>query len=261
MSPETLRLISTISPVEAGLVDLLANSFKQATGHTTEITAAGTGQAMDKARTGAFDLLLVHAPQQEQAFVAAGHATGRYPLLYSDFVLLGPESDPANIRQCSPQVALQRIAATQSAFLSRADGSGTHIREQELWQAAEVKPQGQWYRTFNEGHRGNQATLLAAEAQQAYLLMDRVSYLSLKSQLSLTLLVEQHPLLVNAMALLPVNPERHQPPTRHTLALAFISHCCSLPVQELIRQFRADEMGETLFFPDSAAWHALADQS
>jgi tungstate transport system substrate-binding protein len=245
-----LRLVSTISPVEAGMTDWLAQGFSQQRGVEVRVTAAGTGQAMKKAKEGLADILLVHAPAQEIRFVQAGYATGRYALMSTDFLILGPAHDPGGIRGLSPERALQVMAQQSRPFLSRADSSGTHIKETELLEIANTKAGWAGYQSYPQGHLGNQATLRHANHLGCHVLIDRVTYLTLKTEISLVPLVQQHPLLLNPMSLLPMHPGNVHG-VNHDLAKAFIHWACSETTQMDIKNFRKDHFGEPLFLPDA----------
>ncbi|SEL39801.1 tungstate transport system substrate-binding protein [Ectothiorhodospira marina] len=250
-----LRLVSTISPVEAGMTDWLAQGFLQQHGVEVRVTAAGTGQAMEKAMKGLADLLLVHAPAQEIRFVQAGYATGRHALMSTDFLILGPTDDPGDIRQLSPVRAFQVMAQQSLPFLSRADSSGTHIKEKELLAHADIEAGWAGYQSYSRGHQGNQATLRQANHLGCHVLIDRVTYLTLKAEISLVPLVQQHPLLLNPMSLLPMHPGNVHG-VNHDLAKAFIHWACSEATQMGIQNFKKDHFGETLFLPDAKAYSA-----
>lgn len=247
-----IMLASTIGPVDAGIVSALEEVFERETGIRVRHVGAGTGAALELAKSGQFDVLLVHARALEEKFVADGYGTKRYDLMYNDFVIMGPPEDPAGIKgETSAVAALRKLAAAQALFISRGDQSGTHVKELEVWQAAGIKPQGSWYRIYEKGAAGNGPTLLYTDEQNAYTLMDRATYLTLKKQLHLAVLVEGDPVLLNYITVIPVSPQKF-PKVKHDEALQFVNWLTSRQAQLIIRDFRKDEFGESLFFPNSA---------
>ncbi len=253
LHPEAARpvlLASTIGPVETGLVPALEQAFYQQSGIQVRHVAAGSGQALDIAREGRADLVLAHAPEQESVFLAAGWGTGRYPLMVNDFLLLGPEADPAGVRGAdTARVAFARLAAAGAPFVSRGDRSGTHTRELALWAAAGMTPAAPWYRVCDQGAMGSLATLRAVEASQAYTLVDRAAFLAARGQgLQLVPLLSGDPELRNEFALLPVQPDRWSGvPVREVGQ--FVQWATGPQGQRLIRAFGADRYGEPLFLP------------
>jgi tungstate transport system substrate-binding protein len=252
-----LRLASTIGPVEAGIVPALEDAFREKTGIAMRHVAAGTGEALRMAAQGGFDLVLVHARALEEKFVAEGHGTARYDLMYNDFVILGPPADPARIGgEGSAAAAVKRIAAAKAPFVTRGDRSGTHVKELDVWKAAGVQPEGAWYEVYEKGSEGNAKTLKHADARQAYVLMDRATYVTLKDALRLKVLVQRDPLLLNHMTLIPVNPARF-PDVKHAEAMRFVEFATSADGQQLIRDFGKEKYGEPLFFPNSPVGRSL----
>lgn len=246
-----IMLASTIGPIDAGIVSVLEDAFEQKTGIRVRHVGAGTGAALELAKTGKFDVVLVHARALEEKFVAEGYGTKRYDVMYNDFVLMGPPEDPAGIRgETSAVEALKKIAAAQALFVSRGDQSGTNVKELELWQAAGLKPQGAWYRIYEKGAEGNAKTLLYTDEQNAYTVIDRATYLTLKNRLHLAVLVEKDPLLLNYITVIPVNPAKF-PNVQYKEAMEFVDWLTSREAQLLIRDFRREEFGDSLFFPDS----------
>jgi len=244
-------LASTIGPIDAGIVPALEDAFKKKTGILVEHTGAGTGQALKMAQTGKFDLVLVHARALEEKFVADGFGTKRYDLMYNDFVILGPENDPAGIRGGkSAADALRKITHTQSAFVTRGDKSGTHLKELEVWKRAGIEPGGGWYDVFEGGAKGNGPTLVYANEKHAYTIMDRATCIIMKPKISLRILVERDEALLNYMTLIPVNPAKF-PQVNHEGALRFIEWLQGKEAQTIIRDFEKDKYGEPLFFPNS----------
>ena len=197
---------------------------------------------------------MVHARALEDRFVADGFGVDRRDVMYNDFVILGPASDPARIRgERSAADALRKIAAAGAGFLTRGDNSGTHVKEVELWRAAGVAPGGAWYVKAERGAAGNAATTRDADARQAYVLMDRATYLTLKREISLQVLVERDPALLNYIAVIRVNPAR-LPRVNAEGARAFQDWLVSDEAQQIIKAFEVDRYGEPLFFPNSDDW-------
>jgi tungstate transport system substrate-binding protein len=251
VTPKIL-MASTIGPIDAGIVGALEEAFTKKTGIVVEHQGAGTGQALKMAETGKFDLVLVHAKALEEKFVGDGFGTKRYDLMYNDFVILGPASDPAVIRGMKDSAAaLRRIADAKALFVTRGDKSGTHIKELEVWKKAGMEPQGAWYVVFELGSKGNAPTLVHANEKQAYMIMDRATYITMKSKITLQVLVERDEILLNFITLIPVNPAKF-PQVHHKEAMQFVEWLQSREAQTIIRDFGKDKYGEPLFFPNSA---------
>ena len=216
--------------------------------------AVGSGQAMKLGEDGNADVLLVHSPKAEVAFMDAGHGTRRDPVMYNDFVIIGPESDPAGIAgMTSAADALAQIAASESTFISRGDDSGTHAKEKSLWAAAGIEPAGDWYVSAGQGMG---AVLTMAEEQQAYTLSDRSTYLARTLEgLDLKVLVEGDKALFNPYSVITVDPAKN-PNIQGDLANQFADWIISVPTQELISQYGVKEFGQGLFTPDSDPWNA-----
>jgi len=248
---QKIMLASTIGPIDAGIVGALEAAFTKKTGITVEHTGAGTDQALKMAETGKYDLVLVHAKALEEKFVADGFGTNRYDLMYNDFVILGPESDPARIRGMKDAAAaLKAIAQAKASFVTRGDKSGTHVKELEVWKKAGIEPRGAWYQVFPEGAKGNGPTLAFTNEKQAYTVMDRATYITMKAKITLLILVERDDLLLNYMTLIPVNPAKF-PQVHHKEAMQFVEWLQSREAQTIIRDFGRDKYGEPLFFPNS----------
>lgn len=252
-------LASTIGPIDAGIVPALEEAYEKETGIRVRHVGAGTGEALQIARQGAVDLALVHAKSLEEKFVAAGFGTERIALMYNDFVIVGPAADPAGIKGMrSANQAMQQLAGKGAPFVTRGDKSGTHIAELELWKSAGVNPAGTWYTVFEKGSEGNLPTLKFTDQRQAYTVMDRATYLSLKDVIKLVVLVEGDEALLNRISLIPVNPQKF-PRVNHADAARFVSWLCSPEHgQQIIRDFGKEKYGSPLFFPDSREWRAGA---
>ena len=198
--PQTSKFIllsSTIGPIDAGIVGLLEDEFEKETGIRVRHVGAGTGAALDIARKGNVDLVLVHAKSLEEKFVNEGYGTERIDLMYNDFVIVGPSNDPAGIKGMKLATeALKKISEKKVTFISRGDKSGTHVAEMELWEKAGIKPSGSWYVIYEKGAMGNVPTLRYTDEKRAYTVIDRATYLSLKDQIKLVVLVEKDDALV-----------------------------------------------------------------
>lgn len=252
-SGNQILLASTIGPIDAGIVGALEESFEKKTGIRVRHVGAGTGAALTMAESGTFDLVLVHAKALEEKFVANGFGTQRIDLMYNDFVIIGPESDPAQIKGLKTSAeALKKIMDTQSLFISRGDNSGTHVAEKDLWKAAGLTPAGEWYRIYEKGAEGNVKTLKYTDEQKGYTIIDRATYLTVKKEVKLVVLVEKDESLINYISLIPVNPAKF-PNVKNDLAMQFVDFCTSVEGQTIIRDFGKDKYGEPLFYPNSTA--------
>ena len=244
-----ITVASTTSTQNAGLFDHLLPLFEVETGIEVRVVAVGTGQALRLARNGDADLLLVHDKPSEETFVAEGYGSQRFDLMYNEFVVVGPASDPAGIVGTDDAAAaLASIAAAKAPFVSRGDDSGTHRRERALWAAAGVDPtgaSGTWYR---EAGQGMGATLNTATMMEAYTLADRGTWLSMRGRLDLRILVEGDARLRNQYGVTLVSPERH-PHVKAALARRFADWLLSPAGQAAIDGFAID--GERLFIPNA----------
>lgn len=256
-----ILMASTIGPIDAGIVPALENQFEKETGITVRHVGAGTGAALDIAKQGATDLVLVHAKALEEKFVNEGYGTERIPLMYNDFVIVGPASDPAGIKGLkSATEALRTIEQSKASFISRGDKSGTHIAEMELWQKTGIKPSGSWYQIYEKGATGNVPTLRYTDEKQAYTLIDRATFLSIKNQIKLVILLENDEALLNHISLIPVNPKRF-PRANYKDAMVFIQWLTTPDKgQKLIRDFGKEKYGAPLFFPESKEWKKAAQK-
>jgi tungstate transport system substrate-binding protein len=250
-----ILLSSTIGPIDSGIVGLLEDQFEKETGIRVRHVGAGTGAALNIARKGNVDLVMVHAKSLEEKFVKEGFGTERIDLMYNDFVIVGPVSDPAGIKGMkNAKEALKRIAEKGVPFISRGDKSGTHVGEMVLWEKAGIKPQGTWYITYEKGSEGNVSTLRYTDQRQAYTFIDRATYLSLKDQIKLVVLVEKDEALLNFISLIPVNPQKF-PKVNYTDTMKFVKWLTSPEKgQKIIADFGKDKYGSPLFFPNSKEW-------
>ena len=252
--PVVLMMASTIGPIDAGIVETLEDAYRRTTGVDVRHVGAGTGAALDMAKSGSFDLVMVHARALEYKFVADSFGVDRRDVMYNDFVILGPPADPARIRGArSATAAFRQIAEASAPFVTRGDNSGTHVKELELWDKAGPRPAGPWYVRYERGSAGNAPTTRYANERQAYVLMDRATYLTLKREITLQVLVEKDPDLLNYIAVIRVNPARF-PRVNATEATRFVDWLVSDEAQRLIQGFGVSQYGESLFFPNAAAW-------
>ncbi len=243
---ETIRVASTTSTEASGFFDYLLPRFTAATGIGVRVIAVGTGQAIRLARRGDADVLLVHHRPSEEAFVRAGYGLRRHSLMYNDFVIVGPASDPADVRGLKDAAAaLRKIHRARAVFLSRGDDSGTHRRERSLWRASGIAPSERagWYREIGAGMG---RTLNTAAAMPAYTLVDRGTWLSFGNRGLLRLLVEGDVRLRNPYGVIAVNPEKH-PHVMAEAARRFVAWLVSPAGQRAIGSFRI--RGKVLFHP------------
>jgi tungstate transport system substrate-binding protein len=252
-----LILATTTSAYDSGLLDYILPDFQKKYDARVDVVSVGTGQALALGQSGDADVVLVHAPEQEAAFVAAGYGTRRYPVMHDDFVIVGPANDPAGIKgMTDATAAFKKIADAKATFVSRGDESGTDVKEKAIWQSLGITPSGDWYVSAGQG-MGEVLTL--AEELQAYTLSDRPTYLTRQAAgLRLDILVEGDPILFNPYSVIPVNPAEH-PHVNAVLAQQFVAWITSLEGQNLIASFQIN--GHPLFTPDSDAWHAAHDNS
>jgi tungstate transport system substrate-binding protein len=245
----------TIGPIDAGIVGALEDQFEKETGIRVRHVGAGTGAALDIARKGSVDLVLVHAKTLEEKFIEDGFGTQRIPLMYNDFVIVGPTDDPAGIKGIKAAAdALKKIAQKEALFISRGDKSGTHVAEMELWGKAGLKPAGAWYVVYEKGAQGNVPTLKYTDQRGAYTVIDRATYLSIKDQIEMAILVENDEALLNYISLIPVNQNKF-PKVNAADTITFIQWLSSPKKGQLIiRDFGKEKYGAPLFFPNSVEW-------
>ena len=244
--PRVVILSTTTSTQDSGLLDVLVPMFEQRTGYTVRTIAVGTGQALALAARGEADVTLAHAPSLEKKYVAEGKLRNRRLVMYNDFVVLGPEADPARVRgERSAVAALRRVAAAGAPFVSRGDGSGTNILELALWKEAGVKPAAPWY---IESGQGMGATLGIADDRRAYTLADRATFLAFRKRLALAIMVEGDRPLLNVYSVLEVDPA-NGPRVNAAGGRAFAEFIVSPAVQRVIEAFGVDTYGRSLFVP------------
>jgi tungstate transport system substrate-binding protein len=240
-----ITLSTTTSTDNSGLLGYLNPLFTQDTGIDVRVVAKGSGAALELARNGDADIVMVHSRDEEDIFLADGFGTKRYPLMHNDFILLGPPGDPAGIKGLEIIAALKKITESKSPFLSRGDQSGTHVKELALWKEAGITPQGDWYLSIGQGMG---KTLTMTSEKQGYTLSDRGTYVSMKTQLQLIIVSEGAPGLLNPYCVIPVNPKRH-PHVKAELAQKYADWLLSPKGQKLIADFKVGS--EQLFFPDA----------
>jgi tungstate transport system substrate-binding protein len=242
-------LATTTSTQDSGLLDVLVPAFEKSTGFHVKIIAVGTGQALEMGRRGDADVLFVHAPTAEMEFVVEGFGTNRQLVMHNDFVVVGPEGNPAGVGAAPDALAaLRAIADAEASFISRGDDSGTHKLERSLWNDLAFDPSGvAWYA---ESGQGMGATLQIANQRDAYTITDRATYLALRELLDLVVLNEGDPRLLNVYHVMQVSPARFDS-LNAMGAAAFVDFLISDEAQELIREFGVDEFGQPLFVPDA----------
>jgi tungstate transport system substrate-binding protein len=252
--PEKLILATTTSTENSGLLAHILPDFEAKYNARVEVIAVGTGQALKLGEDGNCDVVLVHARSKEDAFVEAGYGVNRKDLMYNDFVIIGPASDPAGVKEMTDAaVAFKKIAESKTKFISRGDESGTHTKEREIWETAGVTPEGDWYISAGQGMG---AVLTMANEQLAYTLTDRGTYLARTLEgIDLPVLVEGDPVLFNPYGIIAVNPEVHAH-VNFDLAMRFTNWFTSMPTQKVIGEFGKDKFGQPLFVPDSEEWRA-----
>ena len=239
-----LRMATTTSTDNSGLLKVLLPAFQQASGYEVQVIAVGTGKALRMGEAGDVDVILVHARDAEDQFVAAGHGPERYDVMYNDFVVVGPASDPAGIRGIKKAaLALKKIAQAKSVFVSRGDDSGTHKKEKKLWQAAEVKPEGMWYREVGQGMG---KVLQIAGQLDAYTMTDRGTWLAYKDKSPLKVLLEGDEILFNPYGIIAVSQKKY-PDINRQGAQDLIDWMLSEQGQQMIGDFNIN--GQALFIP------------
>jgi tungstate transport system substrate-binding protein len=245
-APGVVILSTTTSTQDSGLLDVLVPVFERQTGYTVKTISVGTGQALALAARGEADVTLAHAPALEKKYLAEGRMLNRRLVMYNDFVIAGPEADPARVRGVTSGAgALQRIAAAGARFVSRGDRSGTHLLEQALWSSAGVTPAAPWY---IESGQGMGPTLTLADDRRAYTLTDRATLLAFARRSSLQVMVEGDRTLLNVYSVMEVNPANGAR-VNGAGGTALADFMVAPAAQEIIRTFGADRYGRALFVP------------
>jgi len=251
MPKEKIKLViaSTTSTQQSGLFDILIPEYEKASQYDikVEIIAVGTGKAIRVAKKGEADMLFVHDPFREEKFVAEGYGMNRRAVMHNDFIIIGPQNDPAGIKRLKSAIeAFEEIAEKGSSFVSRGDDSGTNIKELDIWDDAGINPKGKgWY--FETGAKMGD-TLLTANQKKAYTLSDMGTFLNYESKINLKILFKGDPILRNNYSVIAVNPEKF-PEAKYREAMDFIAFVTSPEGQRLIAEYR--KHGVNLFYPDA----------
>jgi tungstate transport system substrate-binding protein len=245
---KTVILSTTTSTQDSGLLDVLIPIFEKNTGYFVKTIAVGSGQAMAMGQKGEADVLLVHSPAAEKKFVAEGYGINRRLIMHNDFVIVGPPADSAKIKGIkSASETFKKMAASNALFLSRGDNSGTHAKEKAIWKAAGIDPEKEkWYQQTGLGMG---QTLSVAAEKKGYTLADRGTYLALKKNLGLDILVEGDAILLNIYHVIEVNPAKW-PKLNAAGGKAFADFMVSKETQAIIKTFGVEKFGSPLFFPD-----------
>ena len=243
---ERIRMATTTSTDNSGLLGVILPPFEKMYGVTVDVIAVGTGKAIKLGESGNVDVILVHAPAAEERFVAEGYGVNRRAVMHNDFVLLGPKGDPAQIKGDKDiKKAFAKIAQSGSLFISRGDDSGTHKKEKSIWKAAGVEPDGTWYL---EAGQGMGTVLQMAHEKLAYTISDRGTFLAYHSKIDLIIISEGDTNLYNPYGVIAVNPSRH-PQVKYVKAMTLIGWLTSPKCQKMIGEFKKG--GEVLFHPDA----------
>jgi len=243
-SPIHLKLATTTSTENSGLLGVLLPPFEEKYGIKVDVIAVGTGKALALGENGDVDVVLVHARAEEDKFIEEGYGVNRRDVMFNDFIVLGPSNDPAKIKEEKSAVsALTKISNQKAFFISRGDNSGTDQKEKGLWKIANIAPEGTWYM---EAGQGMGATLQIADEKQAYVLCDRATFIAYKNKIGLVILSEGDPLLFNPHGVIAVNPDRY-PHVKYMEAMQLIAWVTSVEGQKIIREYEID--GEILFHP------------
>ncbi|KZL92018.1 substrate-binding domain-containing protein [Clostridium magnum] len=246
---KSIVMATTTSTQDSGLLDYLLPIFEKEKGIKVKVVAKGTGEALKLGERGDADVLLVHAKEQEEKFIKDGFGVKRYDVMYNDFIIVGPKSDPAKIKEKAPSDAIQAlktISESGSQFISRGDESGTHTKEKGLWKAANITPQGNFYVSAGKGMG---AVLQMASEKNAYTLTDRATYLSMKDKLDLIIVTEKNDKLYNQYGVIKLNPEKNK--IKEKEADEFINWIISDNTQKLIAEFGKEKYGQSLFIPNA----------
>ncbi|WBW99501.1 substrate-binding domain-containing protein [Oceanirhabdus sp. W0125-5] len=247
---KSIILATTTSTENSGLLADILPDFTEKTGIDVKVVAVGTGKALAMGRDGEADVLLVHAKASEEEFVNEGHGTERFDVMYNDFVLVGSKDDKANLKELSPNDifrALSIIKENECKFITRGDDSGTHKKELSYWKSNDITPEGDWYISTGQGMG---ATLNVANESLGYTLTDRATYLSMKENLDLEIIVEGDEKLFNQYGVIPVNPDKNNKINAEG-AKKFVEWILSEETQKLISEFGVDKFGQNLFNPNA----------
>jgi tungstate transport system substrate-binding protein len=246
---KSIVVASTTSTQDSGLFGHILPIFTKKTGIAVKVVAQGTGQALDTGRRGDADVVFVHAKAQEEKFLAEGHGVKRFPVMYNDFVIIGPKADPAKIKGGKDVgAALKKIKDAKATFISRGDRSGTHSAELKLWKAAGIdieKDKGDWYKSIGQGMG---AALNTAQGSNGYVMSDRATWINFKNKGDLEIVVEGDSRLFNQYGVMLVNPQKHTN-VKKAEGQAFIDWLVSAEGQRAIADYKIN--GQQLFFPNA----------
>lgn len=245
-NPEVI-LATTTSTQDSGLLDVLVPQFEQKTGYKVKTVAVGTGAALAMGEKGEADVLLVHAPADEKKLVDSGVGINYQLVMHNDFIIIGPQNDPAGIKGLGPTNAFKNIAQKKSIFVSRGDDSGTNKKELSIWSKAQITHEGSWYQKSGTGMG---QTISIANEKQGYTLSDRATYLAQKKNISLVILTEGNTALLNIYHVMQVNPDKFSKVNADG-SKAFVDFMISPDTQKTIGDFGKDKYGQSLFFPDA----------
>lgn len=252
-SKGTVILATTTSTKDSGLLDEILPVFEKEEGYKVDVVSVGSGEAMKMGENGEADVLLVHSPAAEEEYVKGGHADedGRYDVMYNDFVIVGPEADPAKVSSSSEDAvaSFKAISSSEQTFVSRADDSGTHKKELSIWEKAGIKPSGDWY---IEAAAGMGDVITMTNEKEGYTLSDRATWLNVGKDTDLKILCEKDPsgMLNNQYGVICVNPDKNDK-INHDGAKAFQKWILSEDTQNLIGEYGVKEYGEQLFVPNA----------
>lgn len=251
-SKDSIILSTTTSTQDSGLLDYILPDFEKKEGIEVKVVAVGTGKALQMGKDGEADVLLVHAKSDEEQFVADGHGTVRYDVMYNDFILLGPSDDPAGILENAKGdmgKALKLISESGQTFVSRGDDSGTHKKEKTIWKSKDIDPNGQeWYM---ESGQGMGDTLKIADEKLAYTIADRATYIKMQNDLGLKVVCEGDESLLNQYGVIPVNPEINDKINAEG-AEKFVDWIISKETQELIESYKIEGHDDQVFYPNAS---------
>src|SRR6056297_1812448 len=246
IAQDRLILATTTSTENSGLLDVLIPPFEEKYNARVDVVSVGTGKAISLAENGDADIILVHARDAENEFVEAGFGVNRRDVMYNDFIILGPTSDPAGVKGMeNASKAFSEIAQSNSSFASRGDDSGTNKKELSIWASTDVEPSGNWY---IETGQGMGASINVANEKESYILADRGTYLAYSSDLDIEILVEGDSELFNPYGIIPVNPAYHTH-VNYQMAMSFVGYITSHQGQKIISEYTA--YGKVLFYPSA----------
>lgn len=246
MAEQVLKMATTTSTEKTGLLPVLDAPFEKKHKARIDVIAVGSGKALKLGENGDVDIVFVHDPEAEQKFVAAGYGVDRKAVMHNDFIIVGPEADPAGIRAAkTADEAFKIIAEAKAGFVSRGDESGTHVKEKNLWEKAGLQPEDGWYLSVGQGMG---AVLRMADDKAYYTLTDRGTFLASRDKLTVKLLFEGDPVLFNPYHVMAVNPEKHKH-VNYRLAKEYIDYVTGPKGQKAIGDFKVG--GQQLFFPDA----------